>query len=61
MCCQKREGGHLKNLYCYVCKKENNFVECANITYSKEDFFHEKNIQNFSEEGKRKENYYGKV
>ena len=58
---QMREGGHLKNIYCYVCKQENNFVECNDITYSKEDFFHEKQIQNFSESGKRKEHYYGKT
>ena len=34
---------------------------CKDITYSKEDFFHEKQIQNFSESGKRKEHYYGKT
>ena len=39
---KKRETGHLKNLYCCVCKEEMNFVECNNISYSYADYLKDK-------------------
>ena len=35
---KKREGGHLKKIYCCTCKKEVNFVECNNINYCYADY-----------------------
>lgn len=39
---KKRETRHLKRLYCLHCKKEINFVECNNITYTYKDYLKDK-------------------
>ena len=39
---KKRETKHLKKLYCLHCKKEINFVECNNTTYTYEDYLQDK-------------------
>ena len=39
---KKRESGHLKKLYCCNCKEEINFVECNNISYTREQYLSDK-------------------
>lgn len=56
---QKREKGHLKNLYCPYCRTENNCVEvrsdCFNYTYA--DFMFEFTHHNFTVDGQRRMSY----
>ena len=50
----EREAGHLKNLFCLTCQKEQNHVECKPYTkYTHEDFLLEFNEGNFDKSGKR--------
>lgn len=52
---RKREGGHLKKLYCLNCQKETNHVEiCPNSDYTYENFLQEYSNGNFIN-GLRKE------
>ena len=55
----QREPGHLKNMYCIHCRKENNFVEIRPFgqEYLYEDFLLEFKNGNFNEDGTRKEPY----
>ena len=51
---QKREPGHLKNLYCPYCKSQQNAVEIRGYgKYTYEDFEMEYKNKNFDEKGKR--------
>lgn len=56
---KKREGGHLKKLYCCRCKKEVNFVECNNQTYFYSDYQEEIKNGVFKDSDVRKEKIYG--
>ena len=47
-----REKGHLKNLWCPYCKKENNCAEISN-NYTIEMFRYEFEHHNFTEDGTR--------
>lgn len=55
---QEREAGHLKNLFCLTCGKEQNHVECKPYTrYTHEDFLIEFENGNFDKNGKRIKTY----
>lgn len=55
---KQHEPGHLKNLYCFHCKKEVNAVEIRPFgKYTVEEFKIEYKMGNFNENGKRKEPY----
>ena len=51
---QRREAGHLKNLYCPYCREVHNAVEIRPYgKYTLQDFYIEFNNHNFDEKGKR--------
>jgi hypothetical protein len=55
---KQREPGHLKNLWCPHCRQTNNFVEIKPYgEYTKECFDLEFKLNNFTVEGKRKEDW----
>lgn len=53
-----RKAGHLKKLWCFNCRKENNCVECIEFShYDIQNFFEEFNDGNFNTDGTRKLEY----
>lgn len=56
---KQREPGHLKNIFCIYCQKENNCVEIRPIgtKYNYQDFLVEFEHNNFNQDGTRKMSY----
>ena len=50
---KQREKGHLKKLYCCICRKETNHAEVSGYAYTYEDFLREFKYGHFTKEGKR--------
>lgn len=51
---KRRPAGHLKNMFCFNCKAEHNFVECQPWSkYSKNEFELEFKYGNFDKDGNR--------